>query len=56
MQSREETWKDWREDYKKIRLEHIRAGSEAKEVRNAPPMLALRSQLLRPDDLDEKYR
>ena len=56
MQSREETWKDWQEDYKKIRLEHIRAGSEAKEMRNAPPMLALRSQLLRPDDLDEKYR
>lgn len=56
MQSRQETWKDWREDYKNVRLEHIRSGHESNEVRNAPPILALRSQLLRPDDLDEKYR
>lgn len=37
LRSREDDWKNWQEDYKEIRLEHIQSNTDKDLVRNAPP-------------------
>lgn len=37
LRSREDDWKNWQEDYKEIRLEHIQSNTDRDLVRNAPP-------------------
>ena len=47
---------NWQEDYKEIRLEHIQSNTDRDLVRNAPPMLAMRTQMMGQDELRKKYR
>ena len=56
LRSREDDWKNWQEDYKEIRLEHIQSNTDRDLVRNAPPMLAMRTQMMGQDELRKKYR
>ena len=57
LRSREENWKNWQEDYKEIRLEHIQSANTDRDlVRNVPPMLAMRTQMMGQDELRKKYR
>ena len=57
LRSREENWKNWQEDYKEIRLEHIQSANADRDlVRNVPPMLAMRTQMMGKDELRKKYR
>ena len=56
LRSREDDWKNWQEDYKEIRLEHIQSNTDKDLVRNAPPMLAMRTQMMGQDELRKKYR
>ena len=57
LRSREENWKNWQEDYKEIRLEHIQSANADRDlVRNVPPMLAMRTQMMGQDELRKKYR
>ncbi len=56
LRSREDTWKNWQEDYKQVRKEHIQSGSDRDLARNAPPMLTMRTQMMGQDALREKYR
>ena len=56
LRSREDDWKNWQEDYKEIRLEHIQSNTYRDLVRNAPPMLAMRTQMMGQDELRKKYR
>ena len=56
LRSREDTWKNWQEDFKQVRKEHIQSGSDRDLARNAPPMLTMRTQMMGQDALREKYR
>ena len=56
LRSREDDWKNWQEDYKEIRLEHIQSNTDRELIRNAPPMLAMRTQMMVQDELRKKYR
>ena len=56
LRGREDDWKNWQEDYKEIRLEHIQSNTDRDLVRNAPPMLAMRTQMMGQDELRKKYR
>lgn len=56
LQGREDQWKNWQEEYKKIRLEHTQSNTDKDLIRNGPPMLSFRTQMLGQEELRAKYR